>query len=114
MLDRLNQEIKVGSIIAYGHALGRCAGLRIGKVLKLKQTEIGKKRGWSREKHQWIETNELEYSYAITVMGVDDDWDFDEPKLCVRKGTLQFPERIVVLNQSTVPEKYLNLLKDVQ
>lgn len=103
MLDRMNQEIKVGSIIAYGHALGRCAGLRIGKVTKIREEEV--KNDWGRGKH---------WEYGIQVMGVDDDWDDEKPKLCVKKGTLMYPDRTIVLDESKVPEKYLNLLKDVK
>lgn len=89
MNDKLGQEIKIGSIIAYGHALDRCAGIRIGKVLALKEKD------------------------RITVMGIDDDWSFQEPKLCERKGTLQFPERIIVLKDNQVPQQYKSLLKDL-
>lgn len=36
--DKLGHPITEGCLIAYGHALGRCAGLRIGKVLKIEET----------------------------------------------------------------------------
>jgi hypothetical protein len=76
MKDKLGQEIKIGSIIAYGHALGRCAGIRIGKVLDLKE---------SLGRYDRME-------YKITVIGIDDDWSNTEPKLNQRKGTLLYPE----------------------
>lgn len=94
--DRLGVEVSPGCFIAYGHALGRCAGLRIGKVLAVKPADP--------------------YSYSkwrITVRGVDDDWSHVPPKLCSRNGTLQFPERMVVLNGDNLPDIYLKLLADV-
>ena len=39
--DILGREIKAGCIIVYGHALGRCAALKIGKVLKVKAEDKG-------------------------------------------------------------------------
>ena len=80
ILDKIGQPITIGSFIAYGHALGRCAGLRIGKVLDITE----KKKSWS---------NEL--SLAISVWGIDDDWSCQEVKLCRTRGTLLFPERIL-------------------
>ena len=34
MKDKIGREINVGDFIAYGRALGRCAGLSLGKVIK--------------------------------------------------------------------------------
>jgi hypothetical protein len=103
MLDKIGQEIVVGSWIAYGHALGRCAGLRIGKVLKLKEED---------NKDYFGKINEYcPKIYRITVQGIDDDWKHNEPHLC-NKGTLQFPERIIVLADWLVPSSYKNLIKE--
>jgi hypothetical protein len=97
--DKIGQPIAAGSIIAYGHALGRCAGIRIGKVLKLSS------------KPSW---REGETEYRITVQGVDDDWDHKTPALTSRVGTLQFPERIIVLAPEAVPAKFRKLLDGVE
>jgi hypothetical protein len=96
IFDKVNQEITIGSIVAYGHALGRCAGIRIGKVLDIK-TQEGR---WVKE----------ETEYRITVIGVDDDWNHKTPELCSRVGTLQFPNRMIVLDDTKVPASYKTLL----
>lgn len=95
MTDKLGTEITVGCFIAYGHALGRCAGIRIGKVLKIKEGE-------KREFRPWASTD------RITVIGIDDDWSSQEPRLCTRTGTLLYSNRVIVL--STLPEKFMTLL----
>lgn len=83
MKDKLEQEIKVGDWIAYGHALGRCAGIRIGWVLAIKENG------------------------NLTVQGINDDWSRLGVKLCDRKGTLQFPEeRVIVLPVDSVPPRF--------
>ena len=101
MLDKLGQEIKPGSIIAYGHALGRCAGLRIGKVLK---TEI-------KPPERYHSSQSLRI--RITVRGVDDDWSHKEAELTSKSGTLMFPDRIIVLDPATLPDKFMRLLNTV-
>lgn len=100
--DRLNRDIVVGSYIAYGHARGRCAGLRIGKVLAVKKVEP----------HPW-NNYQLQPEWRITVMGVDDDWNHRLAELCKRKGTLMFPDRMIVLDFDKLPETYQNLLRNV-
>jgi hypothetical protein len=106
--DKMGQPIEPGAIIVYGHALGRCAALRIGKVVR-----VGIKQNAYRKDEA-----------RITVQGVDDDWDGfydDDPEwakkhpitLTARKGTLMFANRTIVLNPAMVPQKYLDLLADV-
>jgi hypothetical protein len=101
MYDKLGQEIKVGSIIVYGHALGRCAGLRIGKVLKVK-VEKGVRDVWNR----------IEDKNRITIHGVDDDHSYldHEPKLLDKKSTLLSPERTIVLDEKIISPKIKKLL----
>ncbi len=96
--DKIGQEIKPGVIIAYGHALGRCAGIRIGKVLKVVSKTVP---------HHRPETE-----YRITVRGIEDDWKTNKPKLTERNGTLQFPSRIIVLPQ--IPDDYHKLLDGIE
>jgi len=103
-LDKLGHVIMVGAYIAYGHALGRCAGLRVGKVLA-----ITKVRGrWESE------------GIHFRVIGVEDDYvggvleksglPHYQLRLCERVGTLQFAERIIVLDAERVPQAYKELL----
>lgn len=103
--DKIGQDITEGSIIAYGHALGRCAGLRIGKVLKIKVMGNGP---WESNHYQ------PRYLYRITVLGIDDDWLHNKPKLCTNKGCLQFPSRVIVLDATKLSEKYIELLGSIQ
>lgn len=97
--DKTGAEIKEGDFIVYGHALGRCAGLRIGKVLAIKH-HADKAYTWSAD-------------WSISVIGVDDDWDSCAPRLCASKGTLAFPDRIVVLRRENVPATHLVLLDPI-
>lgn len=85
----------VGSYIAYGHALGRCAGLRFGKVLAIREKE---------QRHP------SDPGVSIRVIGVSDDWDSEPPKLCSRAGTLMYPNRILVLKASAIPDTHRQLL----
>lgn len=94
--DKIGQIVVVGAVIAYGHALGRCAGLRVGKVLSLDQTEPGYMRP--------------EPSWKATVIGVEDDWSRQAPQLCAKTGTLFFPNRWLVLDLNKLPESYRTLL----
>jgi len=97
--DKLGHEVYVGDDIIYGHNLGRCAGLRIGRVLKIRMERDGIH-------------NDL-ISWKITVQGVDDDWDHNEPSLC-RKGTLQFPKRIMRVDTNTLPDNIQELLRNIK
>jgi hypothetical protein len=95
VLDKLGQEITVGCYIVYGHQLGRSAMLKVGKVLAIRivpKPEFGYDSG-----------------YRITVVGVEElPWE-KVPKLG-RKGTLQFPDRCIVIPEGIIPAKYLELL----
>lgn len=99
--DKLGRVIHAGDIIAYGHAFGRCAGLRIGKVLAIKM--VGSKP-WEYKK---------EPQAHFTVRGVDDDWPERGPELCAKNGTLMYADRIIVLDRAQVPAAYLELLDGV-
>lgn len=100
LTDKLGQDIRVGSYIAYGHALGRCAAIKIGRVLKLTTKP----------------KDSIAYSspHRLTVVGIDDDqvWagrDKYPPKL-TKIGTLLYPDRVLVINPSTLPDEYKALL----
>jgi len=97
--DKVGQEITKGCFIAYGHALGRCAGLRVGRV---ESVNIQEKTQYDWEKKKDIPYDEI----SVTVLGIDDDWD-EKPHLLEKKSTLFFPERMIVLY--SVPEKFTKL-----
>jgi hypothetical protein len=103
--DKLGQDIRVGSYIAYGHALGRCASIKIGRVLKLTSKPL----------------DPLTYSsspHRLSVVGVEDDlshYDIKKYPLTLSKlGTLMYPDRIVVLDPLKVPIEYKVLLDAFQ
>jgi hypothetical protein len=97
-LDKIGRPIQVGCYIAYGHALGRCAGLRIGLVLNIKEPSPEGTNSWEAK------------GWRITVIGIDDDWEHRPIEILSRKGTLQFPNRILVLDD--VPEAYQTIFSN--
>jgi hypothetical protein len=97
ILDKSGHPIEVGSYVVYGHALGRCAGLRFGKVLKI-----------SPRKARWFDDSDS--AVTIQVIGVDDDWEREEPKLCSKPGNLMFPNRTIVLRGYDLPPTIKELL----
>lgn len=95
--DKAGQAVKVDDYIIYGHALGRSAALRWGKV-----KEIFYK---GRNDHQGVE------NYSIRVRGVDYDdcpnlW---EPRVSRKDVTLQFADR-TILATAFVPSHIKKLL----
>jgi hypothetical protein len=100
IVDKLGQEIKPGCTIVYGHALGRSAGLRIGKVLEVKRYAPGELKTWEDYEQ-----------FRITVWGVNDDWK--EPELLSKKSTIQYPSRIIVLPDDAVPKEFKELLETI-
>jgi ribonuclease HI len=70
--DKIGKEIRVGDLIVYGHALGRCAGLRIGEVLEIKDSKL-------------------------VVQGVDAEWR-ENPRLLSKRSTLSYPDRCAVVD----------------
>lgn len=102
--DLIGQEIKPGSIIAYGHALGRCAGLKIGKVLDV-QTTRQERPGYK----DYV-------TYRIRVRGIEELWNYKDGvrQLEVTKiGTLQFPNRMIVIDKLTLSDNYQELLDKI-
>lgn len=96
--DKVGREITVGAFVAYGHALGRSSGLRIGRVLAIKPPAEDDR-----------DAQFYGGGWRITVIGVDDDWMHRGPELNSRKGVLQFPKRMLVLDQ--LPEPHRSLLE---
>lgn len=98
--DKLGQAIKEGDYIVYGHAMGRSAGLRVGKVLRLDFTNDPDRYRYRRG----------DCNCRIWVWGVDDDSKYSAPILCKHMGILEFPERVIVVPEPTVSEDYRKLL----
>ena len=95
--DKSGREIKINDYIVYGHALGRCAGLKYGKVLAFKEFET-----FHINKDKKI---------GLSVIGIDDDWSSQKPELGKRKGFLQFPEeRVLIVSLDQLPKGYKELL----
>lgn len=81
MKDKCGSDLEVGDYIVYGHALGRCAGLRYGLVL---------------------ESNDN----SIKIIGYNDDF-YNIPRwngILSKPSTLRFPGRILKIYSSQVPE----------
>lgn len=91
-LDKLDRPIHVGDFIVYGHALGRCAALKIGRVLEIKRVDPT-----HREGSPW----------RLTVVGWDEA-SWREPR--VSRGTLQFPDRAIVVREADVPVHVVRVL----
>lgn len=102
-LDKFRQPIVVGDIIVYGHALGRCAALKIGKVLDI------------RTAPSW-RTGTEGLDWRISVQGVDDGGTYARsPAKLGKKGTLMFPDRMLVVGHEAADlpwsaAKYRDLL----
>jgi len=97
--DKAGREIEVGDFIVYGHNLGRCAALRYGRVLAINEKE-----------DRYNRRATLHY----TVIGVRDAFRGLRvaPVLCERTGTLQFGDRILVIEPSQMPTPVWELLRD--
>jgi hypothetical protein len=100
--DKSGREIAVGDIIAYGHALGRCPGIRYGKVL-------GFRTGKDITSYSYTDKKAVK----IFVQGVDDDWKNEPPKLA-RPSVLNFSSRIIKVTPDQVSPKVLALLEKVE
>ncbi len=91
MKDKSGRQIKPGDFIVYGHAMGRCAGLRYGVVKEIKEG----KDIWSGKAKE-----------HCRVRGADDDnfsGDRRTHKLTNRDGTLMYGDRILVVKPEQMP-----------
>ena len=99
MKDKAGVNIAPGSFIVYGHALGRCAGLRYGVV---KEVTKSKEVDWSGKKVD-----------RVRVRGVDDDWTMDvKPELLSKDSYLSFGNRILLIDIEQMPHAIFKLLDD--
>lgn len=93
-VDKSGRELKVGDFIIYGSLLGRCAGLKYGKVLQLYESKGDE---YTKPKKR------------LKVVSVDDNWSHRGPELC-KPGYLEFSERILKIGRNLIPESVLSLL----
>ena len=87
MQDKFARSITPGDWIAYGHILDRSGGVRIGRVLQVREG-------------------------GCVVRGVDDDWGRN-PKACERNGVLMYGRRIVLLREEDVPNDYKAAIAEI-
>jgi hypothetical protein len=112
MQDKIGQAIVPGCIIAYGHNLDRCAGIRLGKVLK---TNVDIDQDYYLNNPYMIkyQGHADRLTYRITVWGISDDFE-KTPELLSKRSTLQFPDRCVVVPFDSLPQKYKDLFDEVK
>lgn len=95
--DKSGRELQVGDYIIYGSLLGRCAGLKYGKIMELTEAKVDT---WKTEH---------EGRLKIKIVSVNDNWSHLEPELC-KPGYLEFSERILKITKSQIPVVVLYLL----
>ena len=97
LVDKAGKKIEVGDYIIYGHSLGRCVGLRFGKVLSL--TKGSDFYGMN--------------SIKMKIIGVDDDYD-REARLLSKPSHLQFGSRTVSFKDPSgiIPSNVIKLLNN--
>ncbi|MBP9757241.1 MAG: hypothetical protein KBD06_01440 [Candidatus Pacebacteria bacterium] len=99
--DKANVEVAPGDLIIYGHALGRCAGIRFGKVLALAE----------HPKSEWGSNHKTgDRDCKLRIIGVDDDWSHEEPKLLSKASVIAFGSRVLKLHPDQVPKLLADLL----
>lgn len=103
--DKADMLVQAGDLIVYGHALGRCAGLRYAKVLEVV---------WSGQPVNLYDgTGNEAHAARLRVHGVDDDWSHNAPKLLSKPSILSFGSRVLVLGGHQVPTAIRDLLATV-
>lgn len=89
--DKLGREIKVGDYIVYAQRNGSALWLDVGKVL-----DCGLKK---------------DLTPFVKVIGCR-DWA-NKAELKIRSGEITAFNRVVIVPKEDLPEKYLELLKDL-
>lgn len=103
--DKAGKPVLSGDLIVYGHALGRCAGLRYGKVLAL-IPHPDKDRVYNKTGDR---------DCKLRIIGVDDDWSSHKPpELLSKASVVSFGARVLKLHPDQVPLKVLELLASYQ
>jgi hypothetical protein len=110
LFDFVGNPINVGDFIAYGKSLGRCAGVNIGVVRETYEVEV-----------DHFYSGSLKWDARISVIANQDDWKeftkrdpnaIEYGKSTMKKTTLSFPARCVVINdigQSPLADEFRRL-----
>jgi hypothetical protein len=91
--DKSGKFVKAGDFIVYGRALGRCAGLAYGIVLKVTES----KPDWNGKTQP-----------KLKIIGLDPSWE--ENTRPQKASTLAFSDRVLVINANQLPSKQRQLL----
>lgn len=110
MVDKLGNEIKPGVWIIYGHALGRCAGLRLGKVLAVQDASVKGECPWNN-KDKITVWGFYDDHVAYSRYNPNDEWA--KPKPLTKTSTLQFSDRCIVVPERSVPKEYRDMIEEV-
>ncbi len=82
--DKVGREIKVGDLVMYARSVGQSVGLKLGKVTNITPNN------------------------NIQVIGLDDRYtNFELEEKVV---TLQYPDRMIVMDRASLPAHYVELL----
>jgi hypothetical protein len=106
--DKAGKQVLPGDIIVYGHGLGRCAGLRYGKILAVQLSKTS-----AYEYDPKTQTRGAHYPVRLRVQGVDDDATYRGPVLC-KPGTLSFESRVLKVRADQLPPAVAKLLANVE
>jgi len=95
MEDKCGREIHVGDYIVYGHAIGRSASLKFGKIIKITEKDAcGKK------------------VYTYRVAGISEDYSFKTPSISI--GTVLYEDRMIILPFDLLPDYAKELLAPIE
>ncbi len=97
--DKLGNEIVPGCFITYASEQGDSPVLKIGRVTKI-STKERKTFGGKTFTEYRIQCHSIE--------------NWSGKTLQEKKGTLMFPERIVVIDRLAIKKEYLDLLNSVE
>jgi hypothetical protein len=118
ILDKIGQKIQRGSIIIYGHALGRSAALKIGKVMGIIPKELTEtKRVWRNNQAVWEDTPFT--AFRISVIGLeylDNEEDFNPALIPTvgKKSTLYYSSRVVGIDPACFPKSIKDVLDTIK
>lgn len=91
--DKMGHVLKRGDIVAYGVAYGYSCGLSLGVVLETTQS----KSEFATKKAK------------LRVWGVDTGWN-DKPGANTKSSLLEYSERVIRIDRSSVSEDFLKKL----
>jgi hypothetical protein len=99
--DKLGTPLAVGDFIVYGHALGRCAALRIGRILNITEKKV----------ESFYVKGDFKTEWSIRVCHLEDDWDGNPQKPGPRTGCLMYPKRTIVLRPEMLSWEMRDMLE---